>query len=277
MFNVECQSAKIMKCFIVTKFTKLNACYITNVGKERDNNEDSILLNDLLISESSMNEPKEFVFDGDRQLFIVADGMGGHEKGELASKMALNVFKENVQRVKEIEDIEYVIKTGKEELNRLVEADKENQGLGTTVAGMLFLNDKAYIFNCGDSRVYRLNGGFLEKITKDHSLVQNLVDNGDITEDEMRTHMQKNVLTSAIIGDLKDEMPEVFYKEINISDGQRFFLCTDGVWETMSIEEMEECFAEEDIKDIVECLFRKTLNSTAKDNLSMIVIEGNAR
>jgi len=256
---------------------KLNASYITNIGKERDNNEDSILLNDLLISESSMNESEELLSDEDRQIFIIADGMGGHKKGEVASKTVLNIFQKDIGHVKEIEGIGHLIKKAKEELNRFVEADKENHGLGTTVAGMLFLNDKAYVFNCGDSRGYRLNGSYLEKITKDHSLVQNLVDNGDITEEEMRSHLQKNVLTSAIIGDLKNEMPEVFYKEIKISDGQRFFLCTDGVWEAMSIEEMEECFSEEDIKDVVNCLFDKTLNSGAKDNLSIIVIEGRAR
>lgn len=248
----------------------IKACYITNSGNLRTNNEDCLLLNDLLVGGISMDQPEYHMVEGDKFINMVADGMGGHQKGELASKAVLEVFKENYVMVDKEDDIGHLIGIAKKKLNDIVSEDCSALGMGTTVAGMSIKGNRAIVFNCGDSRVYRLNAGFLEKLTRDHSVVQGLVDSGVISENSMRSHPQKHIITSAVAGDLKDELPEIYIKEIPLRKGQIFLLCTDGVWEGMDIEEMEGCLKEGDLAASVGCTFKKSMDS-GRDNLSVIV------
>jgi protein phosphatase len=171
------------------------------------------------------------------------------------------------------DDISHIVASIKSRLNDLVRANPGQRDMGTTVSGMIVIGSKALIINCGDSRVYRLNGQFLEKITKDHSIVQNLFDNGDITDDEMRTHPKKHVLTSALIGDLKPDVPEFFIKELSLQPGQRYLICSDGLWESMSLENMESCFVRDDLFEGTACLLQTALNNAAGDNISIIALE----
>lgn len=217
----------------------IRASYITNTGNLRTNNEDGLLLNNLLVSDHSMDQPEYSIVEEEKFIYIVADGMGGHQKGELPSKAVLEVFKENYTTVNKAEDISRAIGLAKKKLNDIVKKDSSALGMGATIAGMAIKGDRAIVFNCGDSRVYRFNAGFLERLTRDHSIVQGLVDSGVISENSMRFHPQKHIITSAVAGDLKDELPEIYIKEIPIRKGQVFLLCTDGVWEDMDIEEME--------------------------------------
>lgn len=249
----------------------IKASYITNTGNLRTNNEDSLLLNELFVGGVSMDKPEYHFSKGSRFIYAVADGMGGHQKGELASKAVLEVFKENYVMVDKEEDINHVIGLAKKKLNDIVSEDSAALGIGTTIAGMAIMGAKAIVFNCGDSRVYRFNAGFLERLTRDHSVVQGLVDSGVISENSMRFHPQKQIITSAVVGDLKDELPEIYIKEIPVRKGQLFLLCTDGVWESMEIEEMEECLQESDLVAAVGCMFKKSMDS-GKDNIGIIVL-----
>jgi PPM family protein phosphatase len=251
----------------------IRACYLTNIGKIRTNNEDSLLVHDLIVSETNMNEPLTLSIDEKRCLFIVADGMGGHAKGELASRVVLEVMHDKQMAIQSLEDIPDLIELARKNLNELVTVDKELIGLGSTAAGIIINDDRAFIFNCGDSRVYKLNGKFLEKITHDHSIVQNLVDSGEITEDEMRTHPRKNIITSAIMGDLKEAAPESYLREISVHFEQCFLLCSDGVWEGLSIDDLEQCFNGSEIKEKAIALYSAIINGEAQDNFSFIIIE----
>jgi serine/threonine protein phosphatase PrpC len=250
----------------------LTVCYFSNIGKVRKNNEDSLLMNDFLLSESSMRFVECVVPEGDKFIVAVADGMGGHMKGEVASRKVLEVFRDKYRAVDDAEGIRDIFKSAKEELNRIAEADRNSFGLGTTVSGMLFIEGKALIFHCGDSRVYRVTGGRIEKMTVDHSVVQDLVNSGFITEEEMRTHPRKNIITSSIMGDLRTGLPELSIQEIALGDGGRFFLCTDGVWESMSGAEMEACFVPKDMSAEADCLRGKALGP-GHDNLTMILAD----
>lgn len=251
----------------------VNACYVSHTGKVRHHNEDSLLVDDLLISAANMAEVKCLQSERDRHIFIVADGMGGHRKGEVASRAVLAVFKDEYGRADNKEDIMEIMKLAREELNRIAEDDKYSYGLGTTIAGISIIEDRALVFNCGDSRIYRLHGDFLERITKDHSLVQKLVDAGVIAEDEMRSHPQKNVITSSLTRDGQGGLPEIEMRELPVVKGQKFLLCSDGLWESMRLAEMEECYSGRYQKGVVECLYEKTMQGGARDNLSIIALE----
>lgn len=249
----------------------INASYVTTTGKVRKNNEDSILLNDAL-TRKNMSTVSSLRSEGDRLVFMVADGMGGHTRGELASSEVLTVFKERYKELNTAADIHNVIRLAKETLNRLAERDPGTLGLGTTITGMVFSGKSAFLINCGDSRVYEVEEQ-PRRITKDHSLVQELVDDGTITEQDMRTHPQKNIITSAIIGDLTGGPPRYSLEELSVRKGQRFLLCSDGLWESLSEPAMAECLGVKDIKAGAECLLRYAFDAGASDNVSIILLE----
>jgi serine/threonine protein phosphatase PrpC len=249
---------------------RVEASYISNIGKTRIKNEDSLLVNDLLISEANMDSAALLQSSGEKLIYVVADGMGGHQRGELASKTVLQVFRKRYPGIENAVDISEVIVSSKETLNGLAEADRLKYGMGTTVSGIFLTDRESFVFNCGDSRVYLLKDGFLERLTRDHSVVQELVDFGTITEDEMRFHSQKNIVTSAVIADLGGGLPEIDVKAMKISGDSTFLICTDGLWESMRREEMEECFT--DHGKTVQCLFERAIAGGGRDNISAIVL-----
>lgn len=249
----------------------INACYVTNTGKVRRNNEDSLLLNETVVT-GNMSGVQAAGCEGDRQAYMVADGMGGHAKGEVASSTVLTVFRERYGDIDTPERVREIVRLAKERLNRLAAGDANSFGLGTTVAGLFFSRAMAFLLNCGDSRVYEA-GDRLRKITKDHSLVQELVDEGTISEEEMRTHPAKNIITSALVGDSVTSLPLFSLEEIEIRKGQRFLLCSDGLWESLGNSYMEECLRDREIREGSECLFRQSLAAGAADNVSFILLE----
>jgi serine/threonine protein phosphatase PrpC len=249
-----------------------NICYLSHTGKVRENNEDSLLVNEILISEGNMEWPECLRWQGERLMCLVADGMGGHRKGGVASRTVLEVFRTQYEEVDGKERIVGMARLAREELNRVVEADRSSFGLGTTISGMMIVRGKGTVFNCGDSRVYRQRAKSLERITKDHSLVQELADAGMITEEEMRTHPQKNIITSSLMGDLGHHLPVFSVRDVEIRSGDRFLLCTDGVWESMSHGETERCL-QADGEAVVRCIFDKIFSAGARDNLTMIVVD----
>jgi serine/threonine protein phosphatase PrpC len=251
----------------------IKACFIANSGKIRTHNEDSILLDDLLISGTTMSAPACREFEGAGALFMVADGMGGHTRGEAASRTVLAEFRKYAKELAGAEDIRRITRFAKQRLDEIARADKTALGLGTTVAGILLRGPRATLFNCGDSRIYRLEGPYLRRISKDHSLVQELVDRGIVAERDMRSHPQKNIITAAIVGDLTHDEPPVSLYDLEIIGRQTLLLCTDGLWEGMDTREMAGCFSEEGPQASVGCLFSKVMETPARDNISIIVVE----
>ena len=211
-------------------------------------------------------------FEGDSLVFMVADGMGGHAKGELASRTVLGVFKERRNDPVTAEGIRDSLRLAKERLNNLAENDRRSFGLGTTISGILFSGSEAFLLNCGDSRVYKADEEF-RKVTKDHSVVQELVDSGMITEEQMRTHPQKNIVTSALMGDLTAGLPRYSLRQMAVNTGRRFLICSDGLWESLRDSEMAECLAGKGIREGVECLYSGALEAGAADNVSIILLE----
>jgi serine/threonine protein phosphatase PrpC len=248
-------------------------CYISHAGYVRSGNEDSLLVNGLLVCGADMKEPECTTLEAERLGCVAADGMGGHRKGEVASRVVLEVFKERYGEIESKDYVTFLMGLAKESLNQIAGVESGSFGLGTTLSGVMILREKAIVFNCGDSRVYRQKGGQLRRITKDHSIVQRLADEGLITEDEMRTNPQKNIITSAMVGDLRPDLPTFSVEEMGVDKGDRFFICTDGVWESMSHAAMEKCLQQDALEEGVRCLYRKVFEDGARDNLSMIAVE----
>ena len=164
----------------------------SDVGKVREINEDSYYISESL---------------DEVQLYIIADGMGGYNGGEIASSLAIKSAKNYIennfaQADKDKESIIQLVASSLEYANMVVyEKSKENKelnGMGTTLDICLIYNNKAYIGHVGDSRIYRIRKDFIRKLTQDHSYVQKLVKDGKITEEEAANHPQKNMLMKAL-------------------------------------------------------------------------------
>jgi len=192
----------------------------TDIGKAREINQDYYYI----------SSPEESI-----RLYILADGMGGYKGGEVASKLATvsvkNYIESNFENtIKDKEEILKLIKSSMEYANMIVyeesKIDKELEGMGTTLEVCLIYNNKAYIGHIGDSRVYRIRKGVIRKLTKDHSYVQQLVEDGKITREEANIHPKKNMLTKAL-GCSAYVEPDI--RARNFELGDIFIMCSDGL------------------------------------------------
>ncbi|MBE7448864.1 MAG: Stp1/IreP family PP2C-type Ser/Thr phosphatase [Kofleriaceae bacterium] len=209
----------------------------TDVGMKRTHNEDYFSLVE------------------DEQLFIVADGMGGHASGEVASKMAAETIGEFYQRTREDEEVTWPYKMDRSLSyveNRLVCAvklanlrifetscrDIRYKGMGTTIVGCLVAGDKAYIGHVGDSRAYRVREGRIEQLTRDHSLLEDYKEaKPDMTEEEERNFPHKNVITRALG---MRETVQVDIRAHQIKSGDVFLLCSDGLSGMVTDDQMAQ-------------------------------------
>jgi len=188
----------------------------TDVGMIRSGNEDNFAVN----------------AGGDRGLFIVADGMGGHAAGEVASEMAVQIIELELSSIKDLEDrasaervMEALRKANRNIHDRTItEVDK--QGMGTTASVLLVANNRYLIGQVGDSRVYLLRDGALKQLTKDHSYVQEQVDAGFLTPEQARYHPYSNVITRCV-GASPDVQPDVYQGEVRVGD--LFLVASDGL------------------------------------------------
>jgi len=217
----------------------------TDTGMVRDLNEDSLLALDLRLFRR--NQPRTW------SLFIVADGMGGHSAGEVASDLALRGALEIVQREYLAPTVDADAQDSEETLrdvaqravlqaNEYVVREARNRGndMGTTMTLALVAGDRAIIGNVGDSRTYLMRGGKLRRVSRDHSLVQRLVDLGQITPDEVYTHPQRNAVLRSL-GDKLNVEVDVFTERLR--PGDALLLASDGLWEMVRDERMAEIIA----------------------------------
>ena len=245
--------------------------WATDVGAVRNNNEDSVLVV-TAVQEGQHISP-------DFEFFVVADGMGGHHSGEVASSMAARKVTEYVTRhfyLPNLTSLEHG--TDEQPLNEiLVQAVRAaNQmvlehvpGAGTTLTCALLIGRKAYIAHVGDSRAYILQNGTSEKITQDHSLVDRLVKLGQLTHDEAEEHPQKNVLYRAIG---QSGVLEVDTSICSIPDGGRLLVCTDGLWGMISDEDIAEIAADYSVPQIAcDQLVLAANRAGGRDNITAVI------
>lgn len=249
----------------------------SNKGPVRKNNEDAIFVAGNIISGCSISFPIEINTEKHNNSFVVIDGMGGYEGGEKAAFIVASSFVEangnwNIPTSSAKNKINLILNNA---VKRIIEAAEDNpelSNMGAALAGVIVCSESILIFNCGDCRIYRQQGGYLEKISHDHSIVQELFDNGEIEEDDMRTNAKKNTITACVSSRISDL--NIYFREFSYGQQQtRLFICSDGVWEALPIDELEKCLHESSLEtanNIVKKLF--SLQEHCSDNISFIIV-----
>ncbi|MCX7904207.1 MAG: Stp1/IreP family PP2C-type Ser/Thr phosphatase [Caloramator sp.] len=228
----------------------------TDIGKARELNEDYVIM----------------LKSNNYALIAVADGMGGHNAGEVASKIASLSLRDFVfNNYNKYYDKSELIRDAMLEANlRVYEKSKDaNQlsGMGTTLTCCLMVLDKAFIGHVGDSRAYLINKEGIKKLTEDHSFVQQLVKNGTITELEAENHPKKNLITRAI-GLEKNVVIDII--EVDFKKDDLILLCTDGLTTYLTKEEIFEIVNDKK-EDAVETLIEIANDRGGSDNISVVI------
>ena len=229
---------------------------VSHVGKIRSNNQDS-------------------GYAGSH-LFVVADGMGGHAGGDVASALTVKHVTTIDRSFPTAEEAAEALHDGLLAANALLTETVfdhgELTGMGTTVSGMVLVGTKVAIAHIGDSRIYRLRDGSLEQITSDHTFVQRLVDSGRITEEEAAVHPRRSVLMR-VLGDV-DATPEIDTLVVDTVAGDRWLLCSDGLSSYVAAERITAALSmESDAQAAAEKLVKESLDQGAPDNVTVVVVD----
>lgn len=245
----------------------------TNVGRVRNNNEDNFYVNGIYkIDTEQRNKAVQNTGINTRNLYAVCDGMGGEEFGEKASFIGVSTLAEY-----QGEDFNSLLNDYVEKANRKIcDLINENNGgrSGTTFAALYIENDRAKAYNVGDSRVYMLRQGRLKQLSVDHTRIQQLLNMGLITPEKAKTHKDRHVITQHL-GIFPNEMilsPHAS-EEIILQNNDVFLLCSDGLTDMLSDEQIEQIMSEQkDVKKCVESLIVNALANGGKDNVTAQVI-----
>ena len=222
----------------------------THVGRVRYNNEDSLIV----------IEP---------QTYVVADGMGGAQAGEVASQMLVETVKNFLSKSARPWDekiLSQAILLANDKILNLARRHEEYHGMGTTATILSLDGDKAYFAHVGDSRLYLLRKNNFQQITADHSYVETLVRRGELTAEEARVHPMKNVLIQAV-----DAMENLFIDaaDFPVARGDKFLLCTDGLTNMVEDELISKIL--QTAENPADALIEAALEAGGKDNISVIV------
>lgn len=235
----------------------------SDIGKNRQLNEDSYYI----------STPQDEI-----QLFIVADGMGGYNGGEIASKLAVsaayNYIVSNFEKSKgDKETLLKLVKSSSQYANMVVyekaSQDEELKSMGTTLDICLIYQNKAFISHIGDSRIYRIRKEFMRRLTKDHSYVQQLVDEGKISKEESINHPKKNMLIKAL-GCLEYIEPDTMIR--GFIKGDIILMCTDGLTNMVEEEEIFKIVKKDNINPSKE-LIKKANENGGHDNITAVIIK----
>ena len=240
---------------------------LTDVGQVRTVDEDSILAADLSFGVNS--ESSKFL------LLAVADGMGGHAKGEEASKIALNaiaraVIPDLLNNTSFTKILEKGIQNANQDILDYTAKNPEASGMGTTSVCAVVKDNQIHLANVGDSRAYRVSDDEICRVTKDHSYVQALIDEGDITEEQARDHPRKNEITRAV-----GIMPsvEVDTMKLTLDSDESLLLCCDGVIAHLSDDDIHKIIRDSpDPQTACQEIVDLANERGGSDNISLIIL-----
>ncbi len=234
---------------------------ITNIGKKRKLNQDYVYSSEQAVGRLD-------------NLFLVADGMGGHNAGDYASRVTVETMVEKIADSKE-EDTAKIFEEAIGAANALVRKQSkevpELEGMGTTVVAATFRGNVLSVANVGDSRLYVISEHKLQQITRDHSWVAEMVQRGGLKSDEARNHPQKNIITRAI--GAEDTVKMDFFT-VHLNEGDKVLMCTDGLTNMLEDEEIRMIL--EGARDLVEQageLVEAANENGGRDNISVILID----
>ena len=240
----------------------MRAFSLSDIGSTRQENQDKVFT---------------VTFDDDSAFAVVCDGMGGENAGSLASDTAIDVISERVKRCyRENSDENSVrrllvnaVRTANEVVFEIGGMKESTWGMGTTCVAVLRRGNRVFCVNAGDSRAYAVTGGDISQITKDHTVVRELFEQGEITEEEMKTHPQRNLITRAI-GVNENLSPDYF--ETIVSDDTVILLCSDGLYGCCDDSDIAETMSDIQAEDIPAALVELAIDSGSTDNITAAIV-----
>ena len=247
---------------------RITSCGMTDVGVKRTHNEDNFLINE------EMN------------LFVVCDGMGGHVGGEFASAIAVNTIEEVLTtmefRPEELElsadessteiqreRLRYAIRLAGKRIYEKARIETEFKGMGTTALALLVDEGNAFVAHVGDSRAYRIREGRIEQLTEDHSLVNEKIRAGLLTPEEAKNHKLKNIITRSL-GYMEDV--EIDLQVCAVRRGDRFLLCSDGLYGLVEAGEMGEYALDMGPQEASRRLIELACERGGDDNITVVIL-----
>ena len=223
----------------------------TDIGYVRDHNEDSLIIIP--------------------PLFAVADGMGGHEAGEIASEITVNTLAELAPSHLDAEGLTAAVEAANYNVMKAPRQGIGRDGMGTTLTAAMLEGERLLIAQVGDSRAYLLHKGHLQQITRDHSLMADLIEAGQITPEEARVHPNRSVITRAIGSDIHMR-PDIY--ELNVDAGDRILLCSDGLSSMISNNAIESIMRRQsDAQHCADELVTAALENGGADNVAVVVAD----
>ena len=233
----------------------------TDIGRKRELNEDYIYA--TIDSRGGLDN-----------LFIVADGMGGHKAGDFASKNTVETIVGEISRDKQTTDVETIIRNAVDKANAYIfkcsMEDLNMRGMGSTLVVCTVKNNEAIVANVGDSRLYLIREKEITQITKDHSYVEEMVNIGEINREEARNHPDKNIITRAI-GVKETVLADIF--KVELKDEDKLLLCSDGLTNMLSDAEILEYIESMGLEEAVNKLVWEANNKGGLDNISAVLVE----
>ena len=232
----------------------------TDIGSKRTMNQDSVYCNE--------NSVGSF-----QNLFIVADGMGGHKAGDYASRLCVEKMVDSIKKSKSVTPVtilEEAVTGANTDVLAEAKTNVEYEGMGTTMVACTLQENTLYIANIGDSRLYIINDD-IKQITKDHSWVEEMVKKGEITESQARMHPQKNIITRALG---IDETVHADYFEVDVRPDDKILMCSDGLTNMVEDDDIEYIVRHSSsIEKAVENLVAKANENGGKDNITVILVQ----
>jgi len=238
---------------------KLCAAAKTDVGRRRSENQDSY----------------GFAHTASASLFIVADGMGGARGGGTASAMAVNIVMDGAisqDGKMSAEALKNAIVLANRVIFSRSQCESQLSGMGTTIVALAFVDDVTVVAHVGDSRIYSWHGGEIHQLTRDHTLVQELVDTGAIAPQDAANHPIAHMLTRSL-GPAESTQPDVNILPQTAKPGDKFLLCSDGLYNHVSNEEIGEVLATRSPKEAVDVLVQMALDGGGSDNVTIQIVE----
>ncbi len=242
----------------------MDSCAITDRGCVRKGNQDACLV--------QQDEGRDAV------LLLVCDGMGGHNAGNVASSLAATVFAGEVGEGLANASVtgavcgllKGALRTANKAVFDLGEAESSCRGMGTTMVAAVVIGMDATVMNVGDSRAYHLSGDALCQVTRDHSVVEDMIERGEITREQSRNHPRKNLITRAV-GTSRNVDADFF--SLTLREGDRLLLCSDGLSNVITDEEISEALRfTQDADTACRLLMEMALDRGAPDNVTVVVL-----
>ena len=233
----------------------------TDVGQKRKMNQDYVFTSEDAVG----NLPN---------LFVGADGMGGHNAGDFASSHAVEILVDEIRKDADynpVKVIRHAIETANTEIIEQAQKDEGLRGMGTTMVVSTIVGQYAYVANVGDSRLYVVQGQ-IQQITKDHSLVQEMVRLGEISPEEARNHRDKNIITRALGA---EKTVDIDFFDLKLEAGDTILMCSDGLSNMVDDRKMEEIIldSEMELTEKGKTLIREANLNGGKDNIAIILVE----